>query len=98
MQPAAAAPEVVTHLPLLPLIQANDVVALGPGLGRSPAITAVVSAVLAQPAPLVLDADGLNALHTDRLRGRSTPAILTPHPGEFARLIGSDVATVQAAR
>src|SRR5438067_1602707 len=48
---------------LLALAQANDVLALGPGLGRSPAITALVSSVLAHVRiPTVLDADGLNAL------------------------------------
>jgi NAD(P)H-hydrate epimerase len=86
---------------LLDLARANDVVALGPGLGRSPAITATVEAVLAQTSvPLVLDADGINALehHADRLRGRAAPLILTPHPGELARLLGSDVAAVQTAR
>src|SRR5947209_16780302 len=82
---------------LLTLAEGKTAVALGPGLGRSPAITAVVSAVLDRvKAPVVLDADGLNALHTGHLRGRSPPTILTPHPGEFARLIGSDVPTVQA--
>jgi ADP-dependent NAD(P)H-hydrate dehydratase len=83
---------------LLTLVQENDVLALGPGLGRSPAITALLSSVLAQAQiPIVLDADGLNALqhHTALLKGRSTPLILTPHPGEFARLLDSDVATVQ---
>ena len=86
---------------LLSLAQTNDVLALGPGLGRSPAITALVSSVLAQvQIPIVLDADGLNALehHSDRLKGRSAPLILTPHPGEFARLLNSDVATVQSQR
>jgi ADP-dependent NAD(P)H-hydrate dehydratase len=86
---------------LLSLARANDVLALGPGLGRSPAITALVSSVLTQAQlPIVLDADGLNALqpHTERLKGRSAPLVLTPHPGEFARLLGSDVATVQSQR
>jgi NAD(P)H-hydrate epimerase len=50
--------------------------------------------------PLVFDADGLNALvnHTDHLRGHTAPLILTPHPGEFARLLGRDVPYVQAHR
>src|SRR5262249_55553000 len=48
----------------------------------------------------VVDADGLNALASQvpRLRGRSAPLVLTPHPGEFARLLDSDVATVQGDR
>jgi NAD(P)H-hydrate epimerase len=84
---------------LLTLSQANTVVAMGPGLGRSPAITALVSSVISQVrVPLVLDADGLNALHTDRLGQRSGPLVMTPHPGEFARLSGLEVATVQSQR
>lgn len=86
---------------LLELIRANDVVALGPGLGRSPDISALVRRVIAEGRrPLVLDADGLNALQhqADRLRDRSGPLILTPHPGEFARLVGQEIAAVQAQR
>jgi ADP-dependent NAD(P)H-hydrate dehydratase len=84
---------------LLALAQGNNVVAIGPGLGRSPAITALVSAALSQIAvPIVLDADGLNALHTDRLRGHTGPVVMTPHPGEFARLTGLDIPTVQGRR
>jgi NAD(P)H-hydrate epimerase len=86
---------------LLSLAQTNDVLALGPGLGRSPAITALVWSLLAQvQIPIVLDADGLNALqhNTERLKGRSAPLVLTPHPGEFARLLDTDVATVQSQR
>ncbi len=86
---------------LLDLAQANDVIAMGPGLGRSVAITQLVLAVLDKTkAPLVLDADGLNAVQhcTDRLKGRQAPLILTPHPGEFARLLGTTVAKVQAQR
>ena len=50
--------------------------------------------------PLVIDADGLNALagQTDLLADLQRPVILTPHPGEFARLAGKDVAAVQADR
>jgi NAD(P)H-hydrate epimerase len=86
---------------LLALAQVNDVVALGPGLGRSQALTTLVAAVLAKVSkPLILDADGLNALQhqTDLLRGRKGPAILTPHPGELARLLNTDVTAVQAQR
>jgi ADP-dependent NAD(P)H-hydrate dehydratase len=86
---------------LLELAKSNDVVALGPGLGQSTAISQTVTNLLATVRrPTVLDADGINAL-----RGRSEPidalgslAILTPHPGEFARLVGTDIETVQAHR
>jgi NAD(P)H-hydrate epimerase len=85
---------------LLALARANDVVALGPGLGRSSSLTTLFSAVLEHlQAPLVLDADGLNAFvqNTAPLK-RSAPLILTPHPGEFSRLLNIDTATVQAHR
>lgn len=86
---------------MLELVKANDVVAVGPGLGRGPGVTALVLAVLAHAeVPVVLDADGLNALEgqTDHLRQCRAPVILTPHPGELARLTGTDSATVQAQR
>lgn len=86
---------------LLALAQGKDVIALGPGLGRSPALTGLVLGLLAKlPVPVVLDADGLNALEqqTGCLRNRPAPTILTPHPGEFARLLGTDTATVQGQR
>jgi NAD(P)H-hydrate epimerase len=77
------------------------VVALGPGLGRSQELTTLVTTVLAQArVPLVLDADGLNALehHSAELRRHAGPVVITPHPGEFARLAGCQVADVQARR
>ncbi len=89
----------LAEAPLLSLARANDVAAVGPGLGRSPALTGLVSALVTKvEIPLVLDADALNSLedHTDPLRHRSVPIILTPHPGEFARLVGSDAAMVQS--
>ncbi|HEY9738683.1 MAG TPA: NAD(P)H-hydrate dehydratase, partial [Trichocoleus sp.] len=65
-----------------------DAIACGPGLSQAAA--AAVDQVLASEAPLLLDADGLNLLAakgaTDRLRQRSAPTLLTPHPGEFKRL------------
>jgi ADP-dependent NAD(P)H-hydrate dehydratase len=86
------------------LAEASDVVALGPGCGRGEGITAIASTFVATcRKPLVLDADGLNALaaHRDGLRGTrpgDRPLVLTPHPGEFARLVNADVSTVQANR
>jgi NAD(P)H-hydrate epimerase len=86
---------------LLILVRANTVTALGPGLGRSPGLTRLLTAVLEQTtAPLVLDADALNGLAADPsvLRRHRGPLVLTPHPGEFARLLGCDVPTVQDRR
>lgn len=84
---------------LLNMLGASTVAAVGPGLGRSLELTALLEAVIDTRTPLVLDADALNALaaNTPLLR-RKVPTILTPHPGEFARLLGSDIATVQSAR
>lgn len=87
--------------PLLELVQGSQVVAIGPGLGTSAGVGALVALVLREArGPLVLDADALNVLPNwlADLRARSTPAVLTPHPGEFARLIGSDTASVQSRR
>ncbi len=85
---------------LLSMAEASDVVALGPGLGRGPEVTDVVTALLATvDRPLVLDADGLNAIGQNHAALKSDASrILTPHPGEFARLTGHDIKTVQASR
>ena len=78
--------------PIRERLRSCDVLALGPGLGRSAGTRALVSALLRETAqPVVLDADGLNALAEDlealdARRGRTT--ILTPHDGELARLLG----------
>ncbi|MCA9102122.1 MAG: NAD(P)H-hydrate dehydratase [Planctomycetales bacterium] len=72
---------------------AADAVALGPGLGRSDGLDELVARMIADVAcPLVVDADGLNALasRTDVLPGAAGPCVLTPHSGEFARLVGAD--------
>lgn len=70
-----------------------DVLALGPGLGRSAEITRLVSRLLERTEkPVVLDADGINALsgHIDVLdQRRDRVTILTPHDGEFARIGGA---------
>ncbi|MBM3777234.1 MAG: NAD(P)H-hydrate dehydratase [Acidimicrobiia bacterium] len=79
-----------------------DVVACGPGLGRGPGPAAFVRGLLDRAeSPLVLDADALSVMADDpgRLTGRDErPVILTPHPGEMARLIGCGVDEVQANR
>ncbi|MEA4858646.1 NAD(P)H-hydrate dehydratase [Solidesulfovibrio sp.] len=75
-------------------------VALGPGLGRHGETAEFLEALLPLPCRLVLDADGLYALaNTPGLAARLSPeTVLTPHPGEAARLLGTDIATVEADR
>lgn len=78
-----------------------DVIAIGPGLGRSRSVTRVVQEVVnAAPVTVVLDADALNALagHLTALDAHRHPVVLTPHPGEMARLLGTSVAEVEANR
>ena len=92
---SAAADELVN------LAGASTVAAVGPGLGRSTAVGDVLLALLARTTvALVLDADALNALagRTADLRLHHGPIVITPHPGEFARLLGSEIAAVQADR
>jgi hydroxyethylthiazole kinase-like uncharacterized protein yjeF len=67
---------------------------VGPGLGRDDRTAAAVRRIVAEASiPLVLDADGLNALAGDvaPLRARTAPAILTPHAGEYVHLAGAKV-------
>ena len=79
------------------LIRSKDVVALGPGLGTHPETVAVARQLAADtPQYLVVDADGLNALAGTDFKGRNL--VLTPHPGEMARLTGMRPAEVQADR
>jgi NAD(P)H-hydrate epimerase len=91
---------VAAQAELLDLVRSNTVAAVGPGLGRSDGLSALVRSVLEQKTPLILDADALNALagRVDALKQHAGPVVLTPHPGEFARLLGCDVPTVQARR
>ena len=67
-----------------------DAVLIGPGLGQSEGTLAVLETVMASSLPVVVDADGINLLskHKYLVRGRSAPTILTPHEGEFKRLMG----------
>lgn len=76
---------------IVELAEAATVVACGPGMGRSSGLDALVSWLYVNlPQPMVVDADGLNALSARRevLANPGGPRILTPHPGEFARLLG----------
>jgi NAD(P)H-hydrate epimerase len=81
---------------------ARDVVAIGPGLGQAASTKAFIQAFVDRATmPLVIDADGLNAFtdDPDRLAGREgRDIIITPHPGEMARLVGMSTDEVQASR
>ncbi len=84
-----------------PLLKAMNVVAIGPGISRNPETVSFVHQFVPQcPKPLVIDADGLNAFagNTAALNGSKRFLVLTPHPGEMARLTGKTVKEVQADR
>jgi NAD(P)H-hydrate epimerase len=80
----------------------HEVLACGPGLGRTAGAKEFVSGLLDRSTvPLVLDADALTVLADDpgRLTGREErDVVITPHPGEMARLVGSTIEEVQAHR
>jgi hydroxyethylthiazole kinase-like uncharacterized protein yjeF len=82
--------------------EGKSALALGPGLGQHEETFALVRRLVREsPLPLVLDADGLNAIagHSELLRERAAGnTVLTPHPGEMARLTGRSVAEVEADR
>lgn len=98
------APELMLDAPARALgLAAPACVVAGPGLGRSGCARGWLEQALATDLPLLLDADALNLLATDpgldaALAARAAPTLLTPHPGEAARLLGWPVARVQAER
>ena len=91
---AASAPLLATEA------ASRDALVLGPGIGTEPATVELVYALLEQVAtPAVVDADGLNAFAgRPEALASSAPRVLTPHPGEAARLLGWSNADVQADR
>lgn len=96
----AAQPEVMFRsagdaAQLAPLLLRADVVAIGPGLGQGEWSRVMWRAVRERPA-LVVDADALNLLAAEPMRNEDW--VLTPHPGEAARLLGVDSRAVQAQR
>jgi NAD(P)H-hydrate epimerase len=98
---AAACPELMCHgiaqpRQLRPLLDTATVILIGPGLGRSGWARALLAAVLQTRQPRVMDADALNGL-----AGQPQPftqQVLTPHPGEAARLLNQSTAAIQADR
>lgn len=88
----------------LDLVKGKTAVAIGPGLGLHPETRAFVSSFVRQcPATMVVDADALNALaradlDASPLDARNADVVLTPHPGEMARLMSTSVEDVQGRR
>lgn len=83
------------------LAKGKRVLAIGPGISRFPETSRLVRTLVAKSEiPVVLDADGLNAFesHTNELNGKGRLLVITPHPGEMARLAGCSTADVQKDR
>ncbi|HEY0197550.1 MAG TPA: NAD(P)H-hydrate dehydratase [Rhodanobacter sp.] len=98
----AARPELMAHAvdgshQLRPMLEKASVLALGPGLGRAAWGRDLWSTSLEANKPLVLDADGLNLLAVE-LRRFTAATVLTPHPGEAARLLGTSTAEIEKDR
>lgn len=86
---------------ILALLEDKRCLALGPGIGTDPATCRMVHRLIQEsPVPVVVDADGLNCLteEPEILINAHSPVVLTPHPGEMARLTGSDPKSVQVDR
>jgi NAD(P)H-hydrate epimerase len=88
-------------MPALEFARSTQAVAIGPGLGTNEATQNFVEQFLVRcPVPFVADADALNGLagRADLLGLKRSACILTPHPGEMARLLSIETQAVQAAR
>ena len=83
------------------LVRGKTVLAIGPGISRNPETSEFVRTIVSRyELPMVVDADGLNAFEgkTAQLSVGTRPLVITPHPGEMARLVGSSAAEVQKDR
>lgn len=83
------------------LLGTVSVCAIGPGMSGAKEVNAIVRFVLEESGvPVVIDADGINAIRGDIavLKDRQIPVVLTPHPGEMARLTGMKISVIQANR
>jgi len=88
---------------IIELLSERQALAIGPGLGTSDGLSELLRRLLKESqVPIVIDADGLNVLcgHLECLaeRGSSSPIVLTPHPGEMARLTGLSISEIEADR
>ena len=86
---------------ILNFAQNCDCVVIGPGISQNKETQSLVRSLTGRiDKPMVLDADGLNAVagHLEILKKAPAPLVLTPHPGEMARLTGKDAAEIQANR
>ncbi|TLS34904.1 NAD(P)H-hydrate dehydratase [Pseudalkalibacillus caeni] len=84
----------------MPDLEAYHAVAVGPGMGRGKGSAAIVKRLLEEDIPLLIDADGLFHLSSflEMLERRNGITILTPHPGEMARLLNCSIGYVQSNR
>ncbi len=83
------------------LVKGKTVLAVGPGISRHPETSEFVRTIVEKyPVPTVLDADGLNAFEGEaaKLAGQRRPLVITPHPGEMARLTSLSIPEVQKDR
>ena len=85
---------------ILKRVKESDVCILGPGLSKAEGLCETIKEILNEKKPLLLDADGLNALsgHIDILKCEKADTVLTPHLGELARLTGLSVKEIQENR
>jgi NAD(P)H-hydrate epimerase len=86
---------------IMDLLSDKKCLAIGPGIGTAPETKTLFQHLVQENTkPMVIDADGLNILagHTEILKGLDTPIVLTPHPGEMARLMSTTAADVQKDR
>jgi NAD(P)H-hydrate epimerase len=101
--PETAAGTIATEagLRIEELLKSMTVLAIGPGISREPHTTTLVRSLVSHhKLPMVVDADGLNAFqgHTQEMNGKGRTVVITPHPGEMARLAGCSTADVQKDR
>lgn len=99
----AVMPELMLRPPQEVLALKLDCLVLGPGMGTDDAAARLLGQALDSQLPLLLDADALTMLASDQqlrdaARRRQAPTLLTPHPGEAARLLGRSAADVQQDR